>query len=144
MAGLTSASLESYGRLYPYLLQLHVLREIENSFHLIYFTPDDYQSEQSYQSNESSNHLAYFPDSSYELVNINDRDSNLQHSSIKSESEIILMKRNSKISKWDWDGRFQLLSPSGSDRSLVLAARRCILQMCGMNDKVADNWLTVR
>jgi hypothetical protein len=117
MSNLSSASLESYNRSYPYLLQLHILREIENSFPPIH----SMEHEVSRQS-DSLNYPCYEG----------------------SDSNDVSSRRSSIPRQWDWEGRYHLLAPSVRDRSSVLAVRRLILDLCQMKDEIADNWLNVR
>ena len=126
MSSLASATLESYNRSYPFLLQLHILREMENGYAFVH-RPSLVESFP-HHSDSSNHHCLSEP-------NLN---------SERSDVETLHSTREKMMVQWDWEGRYQMLSPSSTHRSFVLAIRRSILDMCGMKHNVAKNWLTLR
>jgi hypothetical protein len=128
MSSLASATLESYNRSYPFLMQLHILREVENSYTFVHLPSSELQMENSSHHSDSLNHNWSEPSLTLE----------------RSDVETLVSTRIKMITKWDWEGRYQMLSPSATHRSFLLATRRSILDMCEMKQSVANNWLTVR
>jgi hypothetical protein len=135
MASLSSASLESYNRSYPYLMQLHILREVEHSYQFVHCQVSESHSGSSHSDSWNQN-PPWHTEGSLEI------DQTIPI--LARPAAQLLAKRHSMIKRWDWDGRYHMLSPTAGDRSFLLAVRRCILGLCDMRDTVADNWLTVR
>eukprot|EP01041_Mallomonas_annulata_P005258 gene5258-10521_t len=111
MSALSAASTESYGRAYPHLIQLHMLKEIDQIFtKLTEINPNSSQEVSSLVINNG--------------YNISDNNC-----------------YNGYIQELDWNRRFLLLSPSLRDKSYILDIRRALLSLCGMNTTVSDMWL---
>jgi hypothetical protein len=130
MSSLASATLESYNRSYPFLMQLHILREVENGYAFVHLPSSELQleSSNSHQSDSLNHHWLSEPSLALE----------------RSDVETLHSTRNKLMAKWDWEGRYQMLSPSSAHRSFLLAIRRSLLDMCEMKQSVANNWLTLR
>ncbi|CAM9563001.1 unnamed protein product, partial [Phaeothamnion confervicola] len=94
MAGLGAASMESYQRVYPLLLRVHTLRELEQGF------------------------------------------------AVRSEHASEAARR-AALSRLGWGGRLRALAPALRQVGPVLAARRAVLRLCGLNRTVAENWLAL-
>lgn len=121
MSSLASATLESYNRAYPYLMQLHILREVENSYTFVYIPEAE--------PTESHNSDTLNLDQSFDRP---------------ADSDRLHTHRCSMMKKWDWEGRYDMLSPAAEHRSFLLSIRRSILEMCNMRSHIAENWLTLR
>ncbi len=52
-----------------------------------------------------------------------------------------LEAREQRLKESHWEQRLALMSPSISQRATVLAARRSVLGICGMDPAIAQNWL---
>jgi hypothetical protein len=139
MASLSSASLESYNRSYPYLMQLHILREVEHSYQFVHCSLNESHSG-SHQSDSLNLQSWHHPPHTEGSLDLDQTTIPL----LARPAAQLLARRHSMIKRWDWEGRYHMLSPSAGNRAFVLAMRRCILDLCDMRENVADNWLTVR
>lgn len=114
MQGLSCRN-EAYGRVYPSLLQLHMLQEAEQGFLLLHGAAATHASAMS-----------------------GARTMEVDGIRILNEQE----KADSDVG-WSWDNRQDLLSPSLHHRDEVMALRRGIFELCKMNSDVAGNWLAL-
>ena len=125
---------ESYGRAYPSLLQLHILREAEEGFLLLHpagVTTSAGGGGGGGMEVEVEGVLIPGP--------MGGRGGKGQHCRRDGADN---HGADAGLS-WSWGHRLDLLSPSLRHRDNVLALRRGLFSLCGMDAEVAGNWLAV-
>lgn len=120
MASLSAASMESYGRAYPALTQLHALHELQSGFDLLRLTPVE-NGAPGLPSHTTANAASERCTTNTSVGNNNP----------------------SMLQGLHWDERLHHMAPSVPQRSTILAVRRCILGICQLPHLVAQNWLTL-
>jgi hypothetical protein len=119
MQGLSCRN-EAYGRAYPSLLQLHMLREAEEGFLLL--------------------HPASAPTSA----------STSAIGGGAREVDGVLLPSGEQDRRgadgsgsWSWEHRLELLSPSLRHRDEAMSLQRGIFELCRLDAQVAGNWLAL-
>jgi hypothetical protein len=129
-----STAVDSYGRAYPSLIQLHVLSEMELGFDII---SGHYRNEAIVKSSKSSRKRSRIGDGlqlKVPGVELGDSD---------ALTEVTPIDFGAIMSSLNWSDRLNMLSPSTHNRSLVLAVRRSIFSVANLNSLIANNWLDV-
>ena len=106
--------MESYQQAYPLLTKLHILSEVETGYQILHF---------------NSRHNSY---------------SEHNKSAIKNNDNVGIQTKNySKLlnNNFQWSKRLEIISPSLSERSSILAVRRTIYGILGCKTEISDNWL---
>lgn len=129
-----STSVDSYGRAYPSLIQLHVLSEIESGFEII---SDNYRNEAIMKRSKSIRKRSRVGDGlQFKVSGVEPGDSD-------TLSEVTSIDFETIMSSLNWSDRLNMLSPSTHSRSLVLAVRRSIFSVANLKTLIANNWLDV-
>ena len=129
-----STSMESYSRAYPYLIQLHVLSEIEEGFDFVSQLDKDRDGsgDQLIPSKGSENIQMSSRKGKNSSIRINTQAGHTKDQSSSSSRVISFMSK--------WDSRLDILPPSLSQRSFVMAVRRSIFTIAGHSELVAKIW----
>jgi len=114
MGTLSAASMESYGRAYPQLTRLHILRELETAHQYLIDRAAGSELQPPQSSSSSTPH-----------------GDQLEHS-----------LPNSVPSDWHWNSRLSLMSPSFNHRLQVQEVRRVVMTEFGWYSLAASSWLS--
>ena len=122
LSSLTAASMDSYSHMYPSLVKLHLLRDVEYGFAMVHQSPSGSSAPDSTFTNEHAH----------------------AHSHRGTDMVIEGDSCNPLFADWLYNNERQgSLLPSYKHQSIILAARRCIYQLLGHDDLVANSWFNI-
>jgi hypothetical protein len=163
MSLLSAATLESYGRAYPYLTQLHVLTEMETGFQLVHARAldslqaatspifgvlldgaDSNDTNNTNNTNNANNANSARSNSSSRLRRT--RSGSSSSSSSRNAMALPAVASNRlalTVHAWHWAERLQVTAPTLAVRTLITSVRRGMLSVAGLSAPVGRSWLSL-